>query len=578
MNNQKKASVLVIIQARMASARLPGKTLMKLDGKPLIQHTIERAKKASNVDAVVLATSENKMDDPVEALCKKIRVPCFRGSEEDVLARVIGAAEKFGPKLIVRICGDEPFLDIQILEESIREHRAKKVDYSTTVGAVPKGLDVEVVNYDVLKHVGKIAKEAIYREHVTNYIVRNPEPFKMLRLDFGKKLARPDIVLTVDTKDDFDFIEKLYFALKKEKKLYSPKLAEEIIRLVDSGRVKRKSIVLLRADGSKEKGMGDVVSLMNIAEPLKDKYELIFASKDYAEGVDFIKSKGYEVFSLGVNIAREEEIKQVKALCDKRKINYCMVELFPNDASYVKELSQFLKTLVIDFFGNIEIYSDILVCWDFNAKDLKYDFKNKDTLKLLGPDYAPINDNIIKYAREKNNAKIKKITISFGGSDPNDLSFTLLDVISSLSDLTRQYDFTFILGPGFKRIDEFANKAEDKNIKFIQSPKSIHYLFAKSDLVICSGGLTSFELCALRVPFIGISRLAWETRRLKKLESLQACSFIEADEGLKNNLLKALADLSGLEVRNKMSAKAKNIVDGKGASRIAKIIQQRWNQ
>jgi spore coat polysaccharide biosynthesis protein SpsF len=574
MNPKKNIPVLAVIQARMASSRLPGKILMKIDGKPLIQHIVERAKKASNVDAIVLATSTNKSDDPVEEFCRRTGVNYFRGSEEDVLVRLIGAAEKFSPELIVRICGDQPLFDTSLLERLIDRHREAGADYSTSTGALPKGLNFEVINYAVLKKVEKEATTIADREHVTKFILDHPERFKIQQVGFGEQLARSDIVLTVDTKHDFDFVKRIYLALKKKgKHKATAGVAEEIIRLVDNHVVARKPFILLRADSSKEKGMGDVVSLMNIAELLKDKYELIFASKDYAEGVDFIKSKGYEVFSLAVNGTREEEIKQVKALCDKRKINYCIVELFPNDASYVKELSQFLKTLVIDFFGNIEIYSDILVCWDFDAKDLKYDFKNKETLKLLGPDYAPLNNDIMKSARKKNSAKIERVAISFGGSDPNDLSFALLDVIS---DLARQYDFTFILGPGFKKIGEFANKAEDKNIKFIQSPKNIHQLFAKSDLVISRGGLTSLELCALGVPFIGISKLEWEIIRLKKLASFGICRFIQANDQLKDSLLQALRRLSSLEVRNKMTKKGMKLVDGKGALRIANAIKTRW--
>lgn len=565
-------NVLLIIQARMASARLPGKTLMKLDNIPLIQHTITRAKRAKNVDKVILATSEKKENDLLEKACQRIGVECFRGSEDDVLKRVVDAAKKYNPKFIVRICGDEPLLDIRILEDAIKKHIDEKAEYTTTVNMVPRGLDVEVINYDVLQKIEKETTENLFREHVTTYILRNPNKFKILRTDFGKKIARPDIVLTVDTKDDFDFVEKIYYGLKTTKKLYSDRMAEKVIEIIDSGKVKRKPIILLRADGSEKKGMGDVITLMKIAEKMNDKYEFIFACRNYSEAIDFIKNKRFEVFALPLDLSIDDEIRRIKSLCKERYIKYCIVELVPNDEKYVKLLSEFLGTMMIDFFGDIKVYSDILLNWDLFTDGLKYKFVG-NTKKLLGPSNVPIDEKVRKLRKISWNKNIKNITVTFGGSDPNGLCFL---VLKSVKDIENRYAFKFIIGPAFKDMEKFKKEISKRKIEYAISPSNIYEIFSKSDLVISNGGVTCFELCALGVPFIGISNMEWEIKRLRKLHELKACKHIIINNDLKKNILQNVEHLGTKHSRESMSKKQTHLVDGKGLNRIVNAIKDSW--
>ncbi|MDP7244802.1 MAG: hypothetical protein QF568_05645 [Flavobacteriales bacterium] len=569
----KKTEVLVIIQARMASARLPGKILMNLDGIPLIQHTIERAKKATNVDKVILTTSKDKSNDSIEKLCRNLGVIYFRGQENDVLSRFIKAAEEFHPHIVVRICGDEPLLDSKILEKAIEMHKNTDANYSTTVGSVPKGLDVEVINYNTLKKADEHAKTEEQREHVTKYIVDNPKDFKIQKLNFGRHLARPDIVLTVDTKEDFEFVEKIYYLLKKNNLLYSESLAEKIIEIVDNNQVGRKPIILLRADCSKEKGIGDIISLINISKNLKDNFEFKFALRGYNGGIDFVKKKGYDALCLPVDNTKEEEIRQIESYCKLNKIKYCIIEIVPNDAAYVKKISKFLKVMMVDFEGNIEVYSDVLLSWNISADSLNYDYMNKNTLKLMSPKYIPLEKNILNCQKKIQDKVIKNITIVFGGTDAFNLSFILLDAISKIEN---KYNFTFILGPGFSNSGSFKEKAQKIKCEVIISPKSIYEIFSGSDLVISGGGLTSFELAGLGVPFIGISKVPWEIKRLKKMDSLGTCRFIAADNKLSGNIISIIEELSSQEKRMKMAENGKRLVDGKGCQRIAEAIKSRW--
>ncbi len=579
-----KVKVLLIVQARMASTRLPGKTLMKLDGKSLIEHTLREASKARSVGKVILATSSSKDNDPLSVLCKKIGFDCFRGSEDDVLKRFTDTAQKYNPELIIRICGDEPLLDAAIIDELVEKHMASGADYSTTKGAVPMGLDAEAFSYDVLRRVDAEAKEPIFREHVTNYILKNPGRFKIFRPDFGKEIARPDIVLTVDTKYDFDFVESIYFALRKRKaskekrRAVAGGIASGIIKLVDSCRVMRKPAILLRADGSDIKGMGDIISLMNIAGHLSEKFEPIFASKDYPGTIDFIKKRQFEVLSLPLTMSDDEEIKRIRAFCDERKIGLGIVELVPNNPGYVKRLSGFLKVMMVDFLGGIRISTDVLLNWDVGADGKKYSCGN-GTMKLLGPRHTPLRGDILACAKRTYSSSIRTITISFGSSDPNGLT---LKALEALIQTRRKYTINVIIGPFMdknyyeKKIISLASKIGSR-IKIIPSPTNTHELFSKSDLVICGGGLTSFELCALGVPFIGTSMIGWEIERLKRLDRMGACRYVSANGDLPSKIFCAAEGLSGKVERKRIAASARKIVDGKGSQRIAKALISRWS-
>ncbi len=559
----KQAEVLVIIQARYGATRLPGKVLLELAGKPLIQHTIERARAASNVDEVLLATSTNPENDPLEELCKRLGVPCFRGSEDDVLDRFVKAAEPYHPRLVVRICGDEPLLDPEIVEKAIALHDENKAEYSTTIGTVPTGLDIEVVNFDVLQRVATTATVVPHREHVTKYILDHGNEFAIQHLDFGPVAARPDIVLTVDTKGDFDFVTKIYEGLRGE----SRGTMQKIIGLVDADIVKRRPTILLRADATKEKGIGDVVTLLNIADELQDDFQFVVATCSGPEGLSFIKSRGYTTLEL----AESRMVEPVRAFCNRHCITHAIVQLMPNDAAYLESLSSFLKLLTVDFEGDVDIHADILLYWDVVPFPNTYRF-NGAPLVLSGSEYVPLRREIAMKAKTAHAERLRKIVVSLGGADPHDVTLRLAKTIVQTPGLLERYEWAFTLGPAFRKEDEIASILEGKNTRVLRAPPDIHCVFSDSDLVIANGGFTAFELCALGVPFIGVSELSWERRRLDELERRGACLHLRnLDE-----LVALLTKLEGREERMVLAEKARTVVDGKGCERIAARLRERW--
>ena len=207
---------LVVIQARMGSTRLPGKVLMPLAGKPALEHVIERARAAREVDQVVIATSTLPADDAVAEFCAARGWPCVRGSEDDVLARFLTALEHHPADIVVRITGDCPLTDPAMIDElvSALKNDPRGLDYISNTQAprkIPHGLDVEVMRADALQRAGREAAAREEREHVTPYFYRNPDLFRLGRIDPPVDLSAHR--WTLDTPNDHALLERVLLAL-----------------------------------------------------------------------------------------------------------------------------------------------------------------------------------------------------------------------------------------------------------------------------------------------------------------------------------------------------------------------------
>jgi len=210
---------ILIIQARMGSTRLPGKVLLPVAGRPLLEHLVHRMRHVPHVDALVVATTTNPLDDAIAAFCNQHSLHCFRGSEEDVLARYYEAAKSFGAEVVVRITADCPLMDPGILTSAIAAFRQNydDLDYfsNTLRRSFPRGLDIEMMRFSILEKAFFEANTSYSREHVTPFVIHNAHQFRL-----GNFFSRRDLSklrLTVDTKEDFTLIQNIITALLPEK-------------------------------------------------------------------------------------------------------------------------------------------------------------------------------------------------------------------------------------------------------------------------------------------------------------------------------------------------------------------------
>lgn len=213
-----------IIQTRMCSTRLPGKVMKIIMDKPIIEHVVNRVKASKEIDDIIIATTIKKEDDIILEEAKKLNVKYFRGSENDVLSRYYYAAKENNADVVIRITSDCPLVDPKIIDKMIKTFietsKKEKIDYlsNTIERTYPRGLDVEVFNFETLEKAFQEANMPYQREHVTPYIYENLDVFKIKQ--FKNNVDYSDYRLTLDTIEDLKVIEMIYKDLYSGNKLF----------------------------------------------------------------------------------------------------------------------------------------------------------------------------------------------------------------------------------------------------------------------------------------------------------------------------------------------------------------------
>lgn len=211
--------VMTILQARVDSKRLPGKVLSNIEGKSMLWHVINRAKKIQ-ANQLVVATSKRRIDDKIEKIAGESDVLCFRGKTYDVLDRYYQCAKKFNARVIIRITADCPLIDPNESNKVLKKFLTGNYDYvSTDQKTYPHGLDTECFSFESLKEAWKKAKLKSQREHVTLFIWKQPQKFRIGIARNKKGLGHQRWV--VDYKEDLEFVRKVYSKLYEENKIFS---------------------------------------------------------------------------------------------------------------------------------------------------------------------------------------------------------------------------------------------------------------------------------------------------------------------------------------------------------------------
>jgi spore coat polysaccharide biosynthesis protein SpsF len=199
---------LAVLQARMSSTRLPGKVLAPVLGEPMIGRQIERLRRASRIDALVVATSLDTSDDPLAAYCEAIDVPVFRGPLHDVLERFCGVLRTYpAAEALIRLTADCPLADWSVIDRVIEHHLREDADYTNNTmpeRTFPHGLDVEAVRPAAIFEAGREAVDPYEREHVTPFIYRRPERYKIASVVRSPSLGA--LRWTVDLPTDLAFV------------------------------------------------------------------------------------------------------------------------------------------------------------------------------------------------------------------------------------------------------------------------------------------------------------------------------------------------------------------------------------
>lgn len=205
--------VHAILQARVSSTRLPGKVLKPILGHPMLQRQLERIQRAKSINRLTVATSNQADDQPIVDLCRNLGVSCFQGSLDDVLDRFYRAAVSVGAEHIVRLTGDCPLADPEVIDRVVGFFIEGGFDYAsnTIEPTFPDGLDVEVFGFSSLETAWREAKLGSHREHVTPFIWQQPNRFNVASYKGERDLS--NMRWTVDEPEDLEFVRAVYDAL-----------------------------------------------------------------------------------------------------------------------------------------------------------------------------------------------------------------------------------------------------------------------------------------------------------------------------------------------------------------------------
>jgi len=205
-----------ILQARMSSSRLPRKVLHPILGRPMLARQIERIQRAKCIDQLIVATSIGSDDDPIASLAADLDVACYRGSLDDVLDRYYQAAKGASADHVIRLTGDCPLADPNLIDQVFQFYLENEFDYASNarVPAFPDGLDVEAFSFTVLEQAWREAVVPSHREHVTFFIIEHPNRFSLG--DFGSALDLSYLRWTVDNPEDCELVRRIYETLYPE--------------------------------------------------------------------------------------------------------------------------------------------------------------------------------------------------------------------------------------------------------------------------------------------------------------------------------------------------------------------------
>ena len=213
-----KPRVVASIEARMTSTRLPGKALADINGVPALGRVARRLRRVRRLDDIVLATTGDVADDVLEKWAEEEGVACFRGSEDDVLGRVVEAHRAMNTDIIVEVGGDTPLTDPGLLDHAIETFLETPCDVVTNAlePSYPQGIDVEVFRLVDLNEVAGTVTDPAVREHVSLYFYEHPERYTIVNLTAPARLRAPEQRLQIDFPEDLALVREIYARLEPD--------------------------------------------------------------------------------------------------------------------------------------------------------------------------------------------------------------------------------------------------------------------------------------------------------------------------------------------------------------------------
>jgi len=578
---------VAIIQARMGSTRFPGKVLHPLAGKPVLWHVVHRLRKAQMVDQVAIATSTGTVDDPLVEFAAKEKVPCIRGPEDNVLERYRLAAEQLQADIIIRVTGDAPLVDPQIIDQLVTELVREKAEYCVGNPAVPvihEGF-CPFTRGALDRLVREAADDPIAREHVSAYFKKHPDSFHIVHIDIDPNHHFSGARVSVDTPADLRFLETVYQRLgvaagEADMAEVVRLLKREPELLAINNHVYQKKAAdktrtfLFRCDGNSEIGLGHVVRCLALAETMRDKYGcgITFVMADGETGREMVEKAGFPII-YSQQIPPENSLLEIVG---ERRPNGLILDirrgLKRDEVAAIRR--QGVLVADIDDPTDLRLEADLAFYPPVpQVNDL--DWRGFSGKLHIGWDWVILRPQFAgPHGNDKDNDG-RRILVSMGGSDPAGLTGKVVELLANTT-LGENVQVTVVAGAGLKEITGLRKQiaAAGDDFHLLENVRNMAELMAKHDLAIVSFGVTAYELAAVGTPAMLLC-LDDDHFRSASVFKQQGVALpvpvFRSDWPVKiTHLLTSLLD--DPNVLQTMSRKSRHLIDGRGAAHIARII------
>lgn len=566
----------------MGSSRFPGKMLQELAGKPLIWHVIHRLRRCDRVAQIIVATSDQPADDPLADYARRLGVDVVRGPERNVLERFRLALDLTSAPTILRITGDAPLIDPQLIDRLIDALEASGADYVVTATPVSDcGID-PMTRDALLRLVAERGDHPAAMEHVSGYFALEPgfAQRTMLALH-GEDRRVEGARFSVDTPADLAFIAAIYRRLGAA--AGEAKFSEALALLRDDPsllkinahvrqrRADEKPLsVLIRCDGGHGIGLGHVVRCLAIAAELRDRFAAAvrFAMKGEEAAVALVRGAAFPVERL----SDAAEAPSLRACIAAEKPDVVLMDLrTPYDAAAMAVLrAAGCRIAVLDDAGPRRLDAD---CSFFPPSAAALDWSKALGERHIGFEWIPLRRQFAE-APARRTGPERFALILGGGSDPHGIGRRFL--ASAARTLPASWRLGLVIGaaasddPG---LDEIAGKLGAR-LAIHRHVEDMAALMAKADLALASFGMTAYELAAVGVPMLLLC--------LSEDHRVSATSLAEAGAaeiaGVAKDVTDAALDAAIARLaaddsrREQLGRRARALVDGKGAARIAESL------
>jgi spore coat polysaccharide biosynthesis protein SpsF len=559
----------------MGSSRFPGKMLREIAGKPVIWHVIHRLRQCASVERIILATSDQDVDDTLAEYATALGVTVVRGSEQNVLRRFIAALKRTDADIILRITGDAPLIDPVLIDRLVSRLRQSGADYVTFAApASDCGID-PVTRQTLLRLAAKRGDHPVAIEHVTGYFAVDPVFARRAVLPaFGENRFVEGARFSVDTPADLAFFEEIYRRLGAapgEAKFLDaiallrsdPSLLAINAHVRQRRADERAASILIRCDGGHAQGLGHVVRCLAIARELRERYS---AAVRFAVGGD----------EAAFALVRAEDFPIVAAkpgglaaLVAGSPPDVALVDLrTPFDEAEFEALRRVhCRIAVLDDPGERRLHADLAF---YPPSGARLDWRSAVGERLIGFDWIPLRRQFAP-PPPRRLSEPKLALIIGGGSDPANIGYRFL--ASAARALPNTWHIAMVIGPAAAedpRIEDMARLLGPR-LSLERQVGDMAALMARADLALASFGMSAYELAAVGVPMLLLCLSEDHARSAVSLAENGAAEILGLAQRVKDGAIdRAIARLASDDAqREELGRKARRLVNGAGARRIA---------